>query len=61
MNLIEKKIMKKNNGKTYTALKKYFENALKEQLDADSEELKHWNEIGTDVFEYCKQMRLPTV
>lgn len=53
--------MKKNNGKTYTALKEYFENTLKEQLDADSEELKHWNEIGADVFEYCKQMRLSTV
>lgn len=44
--------MKESKYPMYEDLKKYFENTPKEQLDADWKELKHWNEIGTDVFEY---------
>ena len=35
-------------------LKDYFSNTPQEQLDKDWEELKHWNEIGPDVFEWAK-------
>lgn len=44
--------MKESKYSMYEDLKKYFENTPKEQLDADWKELKQWNEIGTDVFEY---------
>ena len=39
------------------SLKEYFEKTPKEQLDADWEKLKVWNEIGPDVETYCKTQR----
>lgn len=39
------------------ALKKYFEETSKEQLDAEWEEIKHLNDIGPDVIEYCQLYR----
>ena len=38
-------------------LKDYFSNTPQEQLDKDWEELKHWNEIGPDVFEWAKNIK----
>lgn len=40
-------------GRFSESLKRYFEETPKEQLDADWEEIKHLNEIGPDVIEYC--------
>lgn len=44
--------MKESKYPMYEDLKKYFENTPKEQLDEEWENIKHWNEIGPDVFEY---------
>ena len=38
-------------------LKDYFNNTSQEQLDTDWEKLKHWNEIGPDVFEWAKNIK----
>lgn len=40
-------------GRFSEALKKYFEETPKEQLDAEWEGIKQLNEIGPDVIEYC--------
>ena len=39
------------------SLKRYFEETPKEILDKEWEEIKHLNEIGPDVLEYCKRVR----
>lgn len=44
-------------GRFSESLKRYFEETPKEQLDADWEEIKHLNEIGPDVIEYCQLRR----
>lgn len=38
-------------------LKEYFETTSKEQLDKDWEELKKYNEIGSDMDEYIKSVK----
>lgn len=43
--------------KIFKELKKYFENTPKEKLEEDWEELKHWNDIGPDVIEYCNMIK----
>lgn len=45
--------MKESKYPMYEILKKYFKNTSKEQLEADWKEVKHWNEIGPDMFEYA--------
>ena len=39
------------------ALKKKFESMSQEELDAEWEELKHWNEIGPTVDEYFESLK----
>lgn len=39
------------------SLKRHFEETPKEVLDKEWEEIKHLNEIGPDVLEYCKRVR----
>lgn len=46
-----------NKPNLLKSLKEYFEKTPKEQLDADWEKLKVWNEIGPDVETYCKTQR----
>jgi hypothetical protein len=46
-----------NKPNLVKSLKEYFEKTPKEQLDADWEKLKVWNEIGPDVETYCKTQR----
>lgn len=41
-------------GKFSEKLKEYFENTPKEELDKEWNEIKHLNEIGPDVIEYCE-------
>jgi hypothetical protein len=38
-------------------LKEHFQNASKEELDKEWEELKEWNEIGPSVEEYIQTIR----
>lgn len=41
------------------SLEKYFNETPQEQLDKDWEEIKHWNDIGSDAQEYiefCKNL-----
>lgn len=45
-------------GKLADSLKDYFENTPKEQLDKDWEEIKHLNDVGSDVIEYTESVRL---
>lgn len=40
-------------------LNHYFATTTKEQQDKDWEELKEWNEVGPDVFEYLKYIGYP--
>ena len=44
-------------GPLADSLKRYFEETPKEVLDKEWEEIKHLNEIGPDVLEYCKRVR----
>lgn len=44
-------------GVLVDSLKRYFEETPKEVLDKEWEEIKHLNEIGPDVLEYCKRVR----
>ena len=46
-----------NKPNLLKSLEEYFEKTPKEQLDADWEKLKVWNEIGPDVETYCKTQR----
>ena len=44
-------------GTISDSLKKYFEEATKEEIEKDWEELKYWNEIGPDASEYIEHYR----
>lgn len=46
-----------NKPNLLISLKEYFEKTPKEQLDADWEKLKVYNEIGPDIETYCKVQR----
>lgn len=46
-----------NKPNLLKSLEEYFEKTPKEQLDADWEKLKVWDEIGPDVETYCKTQR----
>lgn len=46
-----------NKSNLLKSLEEYFEKTPKEQLDADWEKLKVWNEIGPDAETYCKALR----
>lgn len=44
-------------GKFAEKLKKKFESMTQEELDAECEKLKHWNEIGPTVDEYFESLK----
>jgi hypothetical protein len=44
-------------GKIAESLKKKFESMTQEELDAEWEKLKHWNEIGPSVDEYLESLK----
>ena len=44
-------------GKFAESLKKKFESMTQEELDAEWEELKHWNEIGPTTDEYFESLK----
>lgn len=46
-----------SNLKIADALKKKFESMSQEELDAEWEELKHWNEIGPECDEYFESLK----
>ena len=50
--------MKESKYPICEALKKYFEETPKEQLDKDWEEIKYLNEIRPDVIDYYNRYNL---
>ena len=50
-------LQQENKPNLLKSLEEYFEKTPKEQLDADWEKLKVYNEIGPDVETYCKAQR----
>ena len=44
-------------GKFSENLKKKFESMTQEELDQEWENLKHYNEIGPSIEEYCENLK----
>lgn len=45
-------------GKLFDSLKDYFENTPKDVLDRDWKEMEQLNDIGSDVAEYAKFVKM---